>query len=149
MKSKLSLNRVDNLQSHQNYRDSRPYCHKYAPVWCKTHSYISILRVLLSFDRIELLLFCHILRVGLSFPLHSMNLRMGNECGVFHARMCIPFLWIDEFRKLLFFLMVMIFSLLVSFYYLDIDCTLRIHLSCLPCYYWWLGIVCLDHRFDN
>ena len=109
MKSKLSLNRVDSLQSHQNCHDSRLYCHKYALDWCKIRSYISILRVLLSYGRIELLPFCHILRAGLSFPLHGMNLRMGNECGVFHARMCIPFLSIDEFRKLLFFLMVIIF----------------------------------------
>ena len=40
-------------------------------------------------------------------------------------------------------------NILVSLYYLDIDRSLRFHLSCLPCYYWWLGIVCLDHRFDN
>ena len=109
MKSMLSLNRAGTLQSHQNYHDSRPYYHKYTPFWCKTRYYISILRVLLSYGRIYWLLFCHILRVGLSFPLHSMNLRMGNECGVFHAKMCIPFLSIDEFRKLLFYLMVIIF----------------------------------------
>ena len=109
MKSMLSLNRAGNLQFHQNYRDSHLYYHKYTPVWCKTRSYISILRDLLSYGRIELLLFCHILRVGLSFPLHSMNLRMGIECGVFHARICIPFLQIDDLRKLLLYLMVIIF----------------------------------------
>ena len=41
------------------------------------------------------------------------------------------------------------FERLVTLYYLDINCTLRIHLSYPLRYYWWLGIDYFDHRSNS